>query len=41
MVTKMLRKLMIYSEAQINRNGQQYPMLMHLNSPKTMHSMTF
>ena len=31
----------LYSEAQINRNGQQYPMLMHLNSIRTMHSMIF
>ena len=30
-----------YSEVQINRNDQQYPMLMHWNSLRTMHSMTF
>ena len=30
-----------YSEGKINRNDQQYLTLMHINSLKTMHSMTF
>ena len=34
-------KRTMYSEGQINRNGQQYPMLIHLNFLKTIHSITF